>query len=105
MSQVRTAILDEADEMLSMGFKDELEAILNHIPQERATWLFSATMPDGIQSIIDAHMSEDAFRIQASKVEVINRDITHHYVLTTIKDKLTMLRRFLDGQGENRGVI
>ena len=105
LSQVHTAILDEADEMLSMGFKDELETILNHIPQERATWLFSATLPDGIQAIIDAHMREDAFRIQASKVEVINRGISHHYVITTMRDKLTMLRRFLDGQGENRGVI
>jgi ATP-dependent RNA helicase DeaD len=105
LSHVNTAILDEADEMLSMGFKDELESILNHIPTKRATWLFSATMPEGIQSIIDAHMSEDAFRIQGSKVEVINRDITHQYVLTTLNDKFTMLRRFLDTQGENRGVI
>lgn len=105
LSQVHTAILDEADEMLSMGFKDELDSILNHIPQERVTWLFSATMPREIEEIIDQHMGEDAFRIMAAKVEVINRNITHQYVLTTIKDKLTMLRRFLEGQGDSRGVI
>jgi len=105
LSKVRIAVLDEADEMLSMGFKDELDAILKHIPSERSTWLFSATIPADIEAIIDDHMSPDALRIRASKEEVINRDISHHYILTTLNDKLTMLRRFLDTQGEGRGVI
>lgn len=105
LSQVRTTILDEADEMLSMGFKDELDAILNQLPSDRATWLFSATIPKGIERIIEQHMGSDAYRITASQEDVINRDISHRYILTTLGEKLTMLRRFLDGQGENRGVI
>lgn len=105
LSEVRITILDEADEMLSMGFKDELDAILNQLPTNRVTWLFSATIPKGIEHIIEQHMGGDIFRISSAREDVINRDISHSYVLATPGNKFTLLRRFLEQQGEKRGVI
>ena len=58
LSDVKKIVLDEADEMLSMGFKKELTTILNHVKNYN-TWLFSATMPQGIQDIIIKYLSEE----------------------------------------------
>ncbi|PJB16416.1 MAG: DEAD/DEAH box helicase, partial [Flavobacteriales bacterium CG_4_9_14_3_um_filter_32_8] len=59
LRQVKTIILDEADEMLSMGFKKELDEILGFITSADQKWLFSATIPHGIKQIINEHMAED----------------------------------------------
>ena len=63
LSKVKTVILDEADEMLSMGFKKELDEILSFLPEAQSKWLFSATMPQGIKQIVNEHMSISAHRI------------------------------------------
>jgi ATP-dependent RNA helicase DeaD len=77
LSGIKTIVLDEADEMLSMGFKKELDAILDFTKGRRNIWLFSATMPREIQSIIENYMSPTAMRVQVNKHDVINRDIEH----------------------------
>lgn len=58
LDRIEVVVLDEADEMLDMGFADDLEAILNELPEERQTLLFSATMPPRIQSIARSHLTE-----------------------------------------------
>jgi len=105
LQDVRTIVLDEADEMLSMGFKKELDTVLRHTKGARHTWLFSATMPQGIMDIINKYMARDAFKIQVDKDNIVNRDIQHFYKTCDSNDKLNSLIQFLKTQGENRGVI
>ncbi len=105
LKHVKTVILDEADEMLSMGFKKELDQILNFIPSAEQTWLFSATMPHGIRQIINEHMAEDAHRIEVSNKNVVNKNIEHQYIVCDEIEKLNEIIRFLKGQGENRGIV
>ncbi|WP_179344959.1 DEAD/DEAH box helicase [Winogradskyella ursingii] len=105
ISKVKTLVLDEADEMLSMGFKEELNKILKYNTSNRHTWLFSATMPDEIKSIIKNYMSKDAVRIEVNKNSLVNENISHHYIHTNIKDKTNMIIRILDKRPEDRGVI
>jgi ATP-dependent RNA helicase DeaD len=102
---VKTIVLDEADEMLSMGFKNELDSILSQTNGTRYTWLFSATMPPEIKTIIKTYMSPSAFRIEVDRLDVINRNIDHQYVLCEPEEKLTLLLHFLKTQGDNRGII
>ena len=105
LSTIRTVILDEADEMLSLGFKKELDEILSFLPAIDCKWLFSATLPQGIQDIITKHLKADAKRIEVSKHSVVNQNITHLYVKCDDSDKFYLLLQFLKSQYKNRGVI
>ena len=105
LSRVKTVVLDEADEMLTLGFKDDLDKILQSIKNKKATWLFSATMNQGIKAIIHNYMAPDAFKIEVNKHETVNKDILHQYVVCDPKEKTEMLTHFLKSQGVNRGVI
>jgi ATP-dependent RNA helicase DeaD len=105
ISNVKTLVLDEADEMLSMGFKEDLNKILKFNTSKRNTWLFSATMPEAIQSIIKNYMSPDAIRIEVNKNALVNENISHHFIHTSIKDKLNMIIRILEKRQEERGII
>ncbi len=105
ISNVKTIVLDEADEMLSMGFKHELDSILRQTNGKRATWLFSATMPQEIKSIIKTYMSPHAFRIEVGKMQVINKNIEHQYVVCGSEEKASILFHFIKTQGDNRGII
>lgn len=105
ISNVKILVLDEADEMLSMGFKEDLTKILKYNTQKRNTWLFSATMPDDIKSMIKSYMSPDAVRITVNKNALVNENISHHYIQTNIKDKLNMIIRILDKRQDERGII
>ena len=105
LEDVKTIVLDEADEMLSMGFKKELDTVLRHTKGNRYTWLFSATMPQGIMDIINKYMARDAHKIQIDKDSIVNRDIQHYYKTCDSNDKLNALIQFLKTQGDSRGVI
>ena len=105
ISNVKILVLDEADEMLSMGFKEDLNKILKFNTSKRQTWLFSATMPDEIKSIVKNYMAPDAVRIEVNKNALVNENISHHYIHTSIKDKLNMITRILDKRQNERGII
>ncbi len=105
LESVHTVVLDEADEMLSMGFKTQLDEILRSLRNVENKWLFSATIPKGIQEIISTHLSEDAERITVSRGNIVNTKITHEYVVCNESDKLNALLQFLKSQHKNRGVI
>jgi len=102
---VKTVVLDEADEMLSMGFKKELNEILSFLHAIENKWLFSATIPDGIQEIISKHLAEDAERIEVSQDNIVNKNISHQFVMCDDSEKLHTLQLFLKSEHENRGVI
>ncbi len=106
LENVKTVVLDEADEMLSMGFKADVDKILGYTNAKKSnTWLFSATMPVALKEIIDEFMDDDAFTVTVSKDNVVNEAISHKYLIADIKDKVDVLSRFLKAQGEKRGII
>ena len=105
ITNVKTLILDEADEMLSMGFKDDLSKILKYNTEKRKTWLFSATMPEAIQHMVKTYMSYDAVRIEIDRNALVNENISHHFINTSIKDKVNIISRILDKRPDERGVI
>ena len=105
LSSVKTIVLDEADEMLSMGFQKELHEILNMLPKVERRWLFSATMPDGIKDIVNQYMKSDAYRITIDAKNVVNSKIEHQYVVCDETEKLNALVQFLKSRNEERGVV
>lgn len=105
LSHVKTVILDEADEMLSMGFKKELDKILKFLSNVENKWLFSATMPHGIRDIVNKHMKADAHRVEVSKKNVVNKNIEHQFFVCDESEKFKVLMQFLKIQKENRGLV
>ncbi len=98
-------VLDEADEMLSMGFKKELLKIFGLTRGRRSTWLFSATIPDAIHGLIKDCMSAKPHLLKIDKAHVVNRDIDHQFVISSRDEKTNFISAFLKNQQENRGVI
>ena len=105
LSAVRTVVLDEADEMLSLGFKKELDQILSMVSEAKSKWLFSATMPAGIHQIVNEHLSPDAVRIQISGRNVVNKNIAHQYFLCDDYEKTNALMQMLRSHPDSRGVV
>jgi ATP-dependent RNA helicase DeaD len=105
LSLIRTIVLDEADEMLTMGFKKELDTILKHTAGKRHTWLFSATMPEDIKRIISSYMSPQAMRIEVNRDNIVNRDIEHKFLVCSRLEKPEVLITFLKSQGAGRGIV
>ena len=105
IKHVKTLVLDEADEMLSMGFKEDLNKILKYNTGQRQTWLFSATMPEEIQRIIKTYMSPKAVRVEVNKEDLVNTNITHQYISTNIKEKFNILVTLLGRRKGERGII
>lgn len=95
LSAVRYLVLDEADEMLSMGFVEDIEAILRETPPERQTALFSATLPDPIRRLAERYMrSPEAIAVNPERVTVAETEQRHYLVYED--DKLAALMRLLE---------
>jgi ATP-dependent RNA helicase DeaD len=105
LSSIKTLVLDEADEMLSMGFKKDLDIILKHTAGKRHTWLFSATMPQEIKSIISSYMSPPAMKVEVNKNDIVNKDIEHKFLICSRLEKPEVLFNFLRTQGSARGLV
>jgi len=106
LKNIKTIVLDEADEMLSMGFKADIDTILKQTNEQRHIWLFSATIPESLTEIINTYMDEDAYKVEVDVKNVVNRDIEHQYVqCIDTKDKLSTLLEFLRTQGKGRGIV
>lgn len=105
LSEVKTIVLDEADEMLSMGFKEELERVMDTIHKSSAKWLFSATIPEGLQSLITRFMDPGLHRISVSKNVEINSKIEHQFFICEQNQKFDYLYEFLKSQGAAKGIV
>ncbi len=92
---VSMVVLDEADEMLNMGFRDDIETILEAVPKERQTVLFSATMPKPIMDIA-AKYQKDAQLIRVVRKELTVKNIEQYYFEVRPKNKEEVLSRLLD---------
>ena len=97
LSQVHTVVLDEADEMLSMGFVDDVENILQETPSTRQTTLFSATLPQSIRRLADKYM-HDPETIMVQRKALTVDTVDQRYYLVKEKDKLAALTRLFEAE-------
>ena len=104
LEEIGCLVLDEADEMLNMGFKEELDTILEFTPKEKRTWLFSATMPKEIRRIVKTYMVNPQ-EVQVNAESTVNKNIEHRYTLVRHSDKTEAIARFLDMDPELYGVV
>lgn len=104
LQDVQTLVLDEADEMLNMGFIEDINSILENVPAERQTLLFSATMPTAIRKIAETFMKNpEIVKIQAKEMTVEN--IEQFFVKATEREKFDALTRLLDVQKPELAII
>ena len=104
LDQLQFLVLDEADEMLNMGFKEELDKILSFTPENKLTWLFSATMPKEIKRIVKTYMDQP-FEVRVNSKNEVNANIEHQFAVMKQADKADALMRFLDIHPDMRGLV
>jgi ATP-dependent RNA helicase DeaD len=95
ITSVHTVVLDEADEMLNMGFRDEIDSILSNTPAEKHTWLFSATMPKEVRAIASTYMKSPQ-ELQVGGLNVGADKIEHIYYVVQARDRYEALKRLVD---------
>src|SRR5438270_627275 len=92
LEEISYVVLDEADEMLNMGFQEDIEFILQNTPKRDSTWLFSATMPPEIRKVSKQYMNTPT-EITVGKVNTANKNIDHQYYVTTAQHRYETLKR------------
>ncbi len=100
ISEIEYLVLDEADEMLNMGFKEDLNAILAETRQSKQTLLFSATMPAEIRKIADKYMNQPV-EIRVGNKNVTTEDVSHEYYVMHAKNRYEALKRVVDIHSKN----
>ncbi len=104
LTTVDVVVLDEADEMLNMGFQEDLTEILQNTPQDKRTWLFSATMSSEVRRIAKRYMREfEELSIGPANSSV--SAIQHQYCVVHSKDRYAALRRFVDADPDLFGIV
>jgi len=104
LDQISMVVLDEADEMLNMGFKEELDKILSRMPEERVTWLFSATMDKGVSRIAQNYQT-DPVEVSVGGRNESAANIEHLCFMVHEKDRYQALKRILDFLPEIYGLV
>ncbi|MBO4955177.1 MAG: DEAD/DEAH box helicase, partial [Muribaculaceae bacterium] len=104
LDDVHTVVLDEADEMLNMGFLDSIDDILAHVPQERKMLMFSATMPDEIARIAKKYMTDPVEFVVGNRNEGAD-NVRHIYYMVNARDKYLALKRIADDNPNIYGII
>lgn len=104
LSTLRYVVFDEADEMLQMGFKEELDAILEQTPQEKNTMLFSATMSGEVAEIADKYMV-DPFKVTVGKRNAGAENVAHEYYITQARNRYPALKRIIDNAPDNYSIV
>lgn len=104
IDEVEAVVLDEADEMLNMGFKEDVHKILTYTGQDRNIWMFSATMPPAIRNIADTFMRNPEV-VTVNAKQKMNENIIHQYCKVNRADRTRALQRFLDYTPDVYGLI
>lgn len=104
LREIDWVVLDEADEMLNMGFKEELDHILDETPLERNVWLFSATMPKEVAQIAKNYM-EEPLEVSIGHKNQTNENIEHIYFTVADRDRYSAVKRLIDFNPNIYGLI
>ncbi|MBN1598901.1 MAG: DEAD/DEAH box helicase [Bacteroidales bacterium] len=104
LANIRWLILDEADEMLNMGFKEDIDTILRETPEKRQTLLFSATMPDDIAQIAAKYMKNPR-EISVGKKNAGAQNVKHEYYVVHAKNRYSALKRIVDIYPSIYGIV
>lgn len=104
LSEVHTVVLDEADEMLNMGFLDSINAILEHVPDDRKMLMFSATMPPEISKIAQRYMHDPVEIVIGSRNEGAE-NVRHIYYMVNARDKYLALKRVVDNTPDIYAIV
>ena len=104
LDRLSHVVLDEADEMLNFGFKEDIDHILQNSPPSRKTWLFSATLNPDLKRIVEEFMNHPR-EVRLSRPNEVNRMIEHEYALVMPKNRTEALCRFLDAEPNMRGIV
>ncbi len=104
LADIEYLVLDEADEMLNMGFKEDIDHILSHTSGEKNVWLFSATMPSEVRRIANTYM-DSPVELTVGEKNQGNQNILHQYMLVEDRDRYLALKRIVDYNLDIFGVI
>lgn len=104
LSHVSTVVLDEADEMLNMGFQEDLTDILSNTPSDKRTWLFSATMGSEVRHIAKRYM-RNSEEVQVGERNVTASAIQHQYCVVHARDRYGALKRFVDADPDLFAIV
>lgn len=104
LEQIKYVVLDEADEMLNMGFQDDIEFILQNTPKRESTWLFSATMPPEIRRVSKKYMTQP-LEVTVGKMNTGNKNIDHQFFVTNAQHRYESLKRLIDFNPGIYGII
>ncbi len=104
ISKIDYAVLDEADEMLNMGFFEDIKSILSHTPEQKSTWLFSATMPKEV-SIIAKKFMFNPTEITVGHRNIGSKNVSHEFYLVGSRDRYPALKRLADANPNIFAVI
>ncbi len=104
LEQIKYVVLDEADEMLNMGFQEDIEFILQNTPQRDSTWLFSATMPAEIRKVSKKYMDAPV-EITVGKMNTANIMVDHQYFVTSAQHRYEALKRLIDFNPGMYGIV
>jgi ATP-dependent RNA helicase DeaD len=103
-TKVKFVVLDEADEMLNMGFQEDIDSILSTTPETKKTWLFSATMPAEVRRIAKKYMHEP-FELTMGTKNTGNANIEHEYYVVRARDKYAAFKRIVDFNPDIFGIV
>jgi ATP-dependent RNA helicase DeaD len=104
LQDVKYVVLDEADEMLNMGFKEDIDAILQQTPEDKNVWLFSATMPREVAEISKNYMT-NPLEVSIGHKNQGNVNIEHIYYMVKEKDRYAALKRLIDANPDIFGLV
>lgn len=106
LSGIHQFVMDEADEILAMGFRKDVDKILSKTNDFRKIWLFSATIPSSLQKMIDEYLPKTAPKLRSDrKADIINPMIEHQFLICDKAEKNAMLQAFLKSMGSARGIV
>lgn len=103
-SEISWLVLDEADEMLSMGFKDDLETILSETPETKQTFLFSATMNKEVERISKNYLTKP-HRISVGSINEVKKNIKHEFYVVGYRQKKEALKRLIDANPNQYSIL